>query len=316
MRDDFIDDAAIPDWEPSFQNSEAALHAVFVGPEDARKEIYTDDPRAIVAGEALRFGFNPEPDVAARLKDLYPELLRQGMPAEQRWQALKYVERWVISGKAIDAGAYIPFMLQDPHRGIVGRAAFSYASDGSLDNGDPMTRPKVMVGFLEHGVANNAGALFGSLLSIGDRRVCELIRPIRDTFSDDEVNEASLTTSPLLHAGTILFILDWLESLEGTGQDAAFGSLVSSLILRRRHMKTPRVATGLRPFPYASVSDDEAVAILRLIPVEHFTATIRGRMIALAESEPEPRLMPGALKAWGLGREDLWNEWSDIIEPN
>jgi hypothetical protein len=316
MRDDFIDDAAIADWEPGFEHSEAALSAVFVGPEDARKQAYGDDPRAILAGEALRFGFKPEPDVAAGLKELYPELLRHGMPAAQRWQALKCVERWVISGKAIDAGAYIAFMLEDPHRSIVARAAYSYASDGSLDSGDPMTRPKLMVGFLEHGVAKNAGAIFGALLSMGDRRVCDLIRPIRDTLSDDEVNEASLTTSAFLHAETIIFILDWLETLEGSDQDRVFGSLVSSLILRRRHMKTPRVATGLRPFPYASVSDDEAIAMLGLIPVEHFIARIRGRMIALAETEPEPRLMPGALKAWGLGREDLWNEWSDMVEPN
>jgi hypothetical protein len=305
----------VPAWQPRWLDDDSQSWAVVFGPEEERRTAYGDDPRAILAGECMRFGLCPVPDLAERLKELYADLLRAGMPIEHRWQVFLFLEDKVRRG-VIDAFAYFPFVFEDPDRRIVMPATCGYASDGFLLDGDPMSRPKNILNVLEHGVVKNAGAIFGALLTLGDPRLLKLLWPLKHTLSNEDLHQASKTPSGYLHAGTIHFILDWMEGLDGDGQDLAFGTLVTSLIVRRRTMQVPGVATGLRPFPFDSVSAKEAEAMLKYIPIEEFTASVAPRMIALAETEPEPRLMPAVLKVWGLGREDLWNEWSDKIDVN
>jgi len=314
MSDNF-DPRTVAEWRPHWVDDKASVDAIFLGTDDARQKAYGDDPRAILAGECLRFGLTSTYEFAVQLVELYARLLRAGMPVEHRWQAFAFLDDTVKRGLA-SVEVYVPFMLQDPHGAIVCNAVCEYVSDGSLLYDDPMGRPKVILELAHRGEARNAGAIFGALLSLGDPRLLQLLWPLKDTLSSDDLREACKVQTECLHAGTIHFILDWMEGLEADGQDLAFGTLVTSLIVRRRAAKSPRVATGLRPFPYDSVSSEEAKAMLKVIPIEEFTAGVGPRMIALAETEPEPRLMPAVLKVWGLGREDLWNEWSDKIDAN
>jgi hypothetical protein len=57
-----------------------------------------------------------------------------------------------------------------------------FASLGPLTENDPMSRVKDVVRMIESGMLENEGAAFGGLLHIGDRRVCQLLLPLRDSL--------------------------------------------------------------------------------------------------------------------------------------
>jgi hypothetical protein len=196
-------------------------------------------------------------------------------------------------------------MTEDPDRGIVSTAAFDYASSGSLIDNDPMTCPKEIVRFIEEGEAANTGAVFGGLLCLGDPRVNRLLWPIKDRLSLEDASEAAKCFYGLMSAATIEFVVDWLESLEGSDQDALFGDLVSNLVLHKRHMATPRVRTGLRPFPTDGVKDEEARDTEQWISFEEYRRRIAPRLLALEQAEPPPKTMSAVIQEWGIAERDL-----------
>jgi len=104
-------------------------------------------------------------------------------------------------------------------------------------------------------------------------------------LSFEEANEAAQCTSGFVSAATIDFVLRWLEGLEGATDDALFGSLVSHLVLQRRHMQSSLIATGLRPFPVTGVTPEEQRAMLKLIPLEEYVISIAPRLLALAQAD-------------------------------
>jgi hypothetical protein len=163
-----------------------------------------------------------------------------------------------------------------------------------------MSRVKDVIEVIVCQRADNVGAVFGALLHLGDPRVCALLVPLRDGLTDFEANEAVRCFTGAVHAATTEFLLDWLEGLEGDGQDRRFGIVASGLLLLRRGMQHPMAMTGERPFPLASVTPEEDRRMARYIPIAEYTQRIAPRLRALERREPEPKVMPQVLEVWGV----------------
>src|SRR4051794_3207450 len=102
---------------------------------------------------------------------------------------------------------------------------------------------------------DNEGAAFGALLHIGDKRLCYLLIPLRDSLDRDAMNIAVNCSTGFIHSATVDFYLDWLEGIEGVDQDGAFDIVASGLALLKMKRQTEQVATGYRPFPVQGATE-------------------------------------------------------------
>jgi len=117
--------------------------------------------------------------------------------------------------------ALVPFALGDVDAEIVHGATTAYLECSSAGRNDER-RAAIDDGieWIRRGLALNRGAVFSSLLGIGDSSIDERLAAQRLTLSVEEV----ATICRLLPAGpggtTVRFLCEWLELLEGSS-DAA-----------------------------------------------------------------------------------------------
>jgi hypothetical protein len=132
-------------------------------------------------------------------------------------------------------------------------------------------------------------------------------------MSVDEAAGLEACATGFMSAATIEFILDWMEALDGDGQDVLFGNLASNLVLQKRHAAVPFVMTGLRAFPVDSLSNGQAKAIGKWVPFEQYVRSIAPRLLALERTEPAPKTMSVVIHTWGIAERSL-SEF--MIEPH
>jgi len=290
-------------WEPLFFSDPERFVRSLGGQEGQDELARQREYRCIqdyLFGEIYRFGYFNDPAMITPLGQFYRMLLENGLDADKRFEVCHHIGGVLTHAKGLSLDALLPFICWDPDRAIVSTATIDYASVGSLVGNDPMGRPRELIHLIEQGDVQNPGAVFGGLLVLGDPRLCKLLWPLKDRLSPEGAKEAAQCTSGIVHAATIEFVIAWLEGLEGTGDDALFGDLVSHLVLQRRHMQVDQVMTGLRPFPVSSVSDEEFKAMGKWKSFEEYRKQVAPRLNALARSEPEPKVMPLVLEAWGI----------------
>jgi hypothetical protein len=295
-------------WTPlPFSDPERFLKRILLNQDDEARSREYADVRDHLFGETIRFGYFNGREMVASLRLMYDYFVDKGMPRELRWEVYRHVYGMAENTTMTSVHAFLPFLCRDPDRGIASTAACDYVSLAPLLGDDPMRSSKELIELIRVGEIRNPGAVFGALLVLGDPRLCKLLWPLKDQLSSEEVNEAAQCTSGFVAAATIDFVLRWMEGLEGTREDALFGSLASHLVLQRRHMQPPFVATGLRAFPVTSMTDAERMALAKCIPIEEYTASIAPRLLALERVEPEPKLMPMILREWGIPAPTLNN---------
>ena len=265
---------------------------------------WSGELKEMLAGLILKFGNTDDGETACKIGTLYQFCVEAGMPVEHRWQVFRFIQD-VVESMGVGADAYKYFIAEEPDRLIVANAVGLCATTGALIDNDPMTGPKYMVQVIQEGNSENVGAVFGGLLTIGDPRVCRLLWPIKDGLSPEEASEAAKCFSPLMSTATIEFILDWLESRDGTAEDTLFAGLATNLALQKRHMASPLVRTGLRPFPSGSVTDEEAREMAQWISFEEYRRRIAPRLLALEQAEPPPKTMSLVIHEWGIAVRDL-----------
>src|SRR5882762_11874394 len=108
-------------------------------------------------------------------------------PADRRKQIYRHVAMIVPQLGGWTVGAFTPFMLLDTDIGIVSTATIDYTSLGTLLHDDPMTRPRDVVAMINKGLPGNPAAVIGGLLALGDPRVCEMVRPLRQVLDAEQV---------------------------------------------------------------------------------------------------------------------------------
>jgi hypothetical protein len=253
----------------------------------------------MLLGEIMRFAALHDAATAAGVRELYDRFLKRGMSLDTRQEIYRHAAGF-RDRKDLSPAVCILFICEDPDSGICSTAVIDWVSAAGLTDGDPMSRVKDVIDMIVRRRAQNVGALFGGLLNLGDPRVCALLVPLRDRLTDFEANEAMRSFTGFIYAATTEFLLDWLEGLKGDKKDHRFGIVASGLSLLRTGMQRPEVMTGERPFPWDSVTPEEQRRMARYIPIEEYTERIAPRLRTLERREPEPKLMPQVLEAWGV----------------
>jgi hypothetical protein len=254
----------------------------------------------MLLGEMIRYGvLGGDRDVIFGLITLYGKFLSSAPNVAICRDVYRHVAA-LAEDRVIAAAAMLPFVFSDPDRGVCATAVIDYVSMGDLTDGDPMSRVKDIVAMIAHHDPENRGAAFGGLLWLGDQRVCDLLLPLRDGLTIEEVREVVGSCSGYLHASSIEFLLDWLEQLKGDERYGRFGALAGGLGYARKTMHEPLVGTGERPFPATSVTPDQARRIRRAISIAEYTERIAPRLRELERAETEPKVMPRIMEIWGV----------------
>jgi hypothetical protein len=249
--------------------------------------------------EVVRYGVLNKTEMIGPLANFYRGPVMQ-MSKDRRYSVYGHVAGFVEHTSIVSVSAFLPFIVEDDSLAIVARAVIDYVSLGLLTDNDPMSRVKDIIGMIERSSLKNEGAAFGALLHIGDKRVCDLLVPLRDSLDRDAMKNAVNCSTGFIHSATADFYLHWLEGMEGSDQDGAFGTVASGLGLLKKRSQIDQVYTGQRPFPTRGATPEEWKASQKPIPLAEYVQRISRRMYALERAEPPPRIMPHVLTEWGL----------------
>lgn len=305
-----------PEWKPKFlSDGKAWLDLILSDDAERRVKGHAWAPDLLL-GEIMRYAALNDPGMIKPLQDLYGMLLDGSMPLDLRQQIYRHAADLQQQATTFSANAYLPFIACEPARGISSSAVIDYVSMAPLTAGDPMSRVRDVTAMIERRFPANVGAAFGGLLYLGDDRVCRLLIPLRDELTREEIDEAVKCHTGFVSAATIDFLLDWLEGMDGDAQDGHFGSVASGLVLARRSMLVPKVATGRRPFPFASASQTKVEAMRAFIDIKDYTSRIAPRLRALERTEPEPKVMPAVMEVWGVDGAPPATSWLRRMLPS
>jgi hypothetical protein len=269
-------------------------------PRDRVYGLHTFDD--MMACEFLRYGIFNDFSTVPELTQLYDTVFMEA-PAERRQEIYGHVEMIVSALGGATVGSFTPFMNLDDDKAIVSTATIDYVSMGSLRDDDPMFRPKDVIEMVRNGVPRNPGAVAGGLLTLGDPRVCELVAPVARQLEPLQVRTMTQCFSGFTAKPTVEFYLDWLDELVGLREsegDGLIGELVAGLYRLADLRVVPFVFDGLRPFPAPKGQVAEYWPGVARINPDEFARAIAGRLYDLEERERAPKLIPHAIRAFGL----------------
>jgi hypothetical protein len=217
----------------------------------------------------------------------------------ETYSEVKYdIERGYTSINAL-----LPFILIDLDTSIVSNATADMAMLGPTVCEDELAWPRTIVSYLEQRMGENRGAIFGGLVSLGDRRVNALLDTVKWTFTDTDVITAARCWSGFPTLAAFEFWLSWLEELmaKGMGESALFGACASALplILDRTHVEY--VTDVERNFGYGYL--DNRTSAMRIIDrhsIGEVGVRFAARLYALEAQEQPPKLISHVLDRYGL----------------
>jgi hypothetical protein len=120
----------------------------------------------------------------------------------------------------------------------------------------------------------------------------------RDELEVGELHRVSFTRSGTLYAASISFWLDFLEELDGDEADSRFGAAASALYRAPTEAPDRKVIDIRRDFPLQYSA--RPIELLKAWTLEDYAAIIAPRLRAIEAREPEPKVMPKVLDAWGI----------------
>jgi hypothetical protein len=113
-----------------------------------------------------------------------------GMPEEGLYALYRHVAGFVENTSIVSTNACLPYIADEAPMKIVSTAVIDYLSLGPVVDDDPLGHFKVIIGMIEDATLENEGAAFGGLLHMGDKRVCDLLIPVRDGLDREAMNTA------------------------------------------------------------------------------------------------------------------------------
>src|SRR5262249_47450784 len=125
---------------------------------------------------------------------------------------------------------------------------------------------------------------------------------LRASLSKDEVHTVTKCFSGITTKAVVDFYLDWLDELVDRDDDDGqriFGHVVAGLRRVADARTVPFIRDGLRPFPVPQGEDVRWPDFKQIDPQE-FAASIASRLFDLERRETAPKIMPLAIRAFGL----------------
>jgi hypothetical protein len=139
------------------------------------------------------------------------------------------------------------------------------------------------------------------LLALGDPRVCRLLVPLRASLDEHQVATVTKCSSGLTAKCVVDFYLDWLDELidrrdyEGL---SIFGHVAAGLYRVADARSVPFIVDGQRPFPVPR--GDAEWPDRKQIDPQEFASSIASRILDLEGREAPPKVLPHAIRAFGL----------------
>lgn len=203
------------------------------------------------------------------------------------------------------------WLLTDPDAGVVSTAALTAAQVMPLTEEDPLTGPKLVLDIaLETADSDRQGAIVTGLVALGEADVLTLVDSAWETSNGDARSDVLLrmgSSSPTV-AG-IDFLVSRLERAAERGEQGPVGHVVASLV-RLRTAAVDATRGGVtgggvrnidRTFPsWSTAPGENAITVRQICSVDEIGERIGKRLQGLAAAETYPRLLPLALRAWGI----------------
>jgi hypothetical protein len=199
-----------------------------------------------------------------------------------------------------------PFMFLDPDPAVVATAALDAATLMPLENGDPLTGPRMVAQEAMARMPANetrAAALIAGLLLLGDARVLPLVTGCWQRLGQAGKDVLREQQSGWVFASQAELFLRWIES----ANEDDFGHPVGALgRLAEGMIRHPGVRDVERKFPAPfNLPDEEFFADppFRLIQEwtkEEFASLIEPRLRVAYMRENYDKVIPRVLRAWGL----------------
>ena len=241
------------------------------------------------------YGMTGHVDLIPKLQGVYG-LFQQRIPREQRLQNY-LATQYLVEGHQASLNALLPYLFQDSDPGIVSTVAIDYAVLHPLKNGDPLTGPKDLLGHIPAGNLHNSAAALGGLLLLGDQRVMELIRPLRNQLDWNQAETVTKCWNRFITAALVEFYVSWLEELTGEYDGPVFGLVAGALARLVNEAEEPVVRSIERVFPS---TPENAIRVLRSWSLKEYAAMLMTRLKAIAMWEKDPKVMPDVLRIWSL----------------
>lgn len=241
------------------------------------------------------YGMTSRTEFVPKLIALYG-LFLQRIPAPQRLQNYSATREQVMTGD-MGVNGLLPYLCADDDVGIVSTAALDYAVLHPLKGSDQLTGPKSLLKLIDKGTLSCPAAAIGGMVMLGDQRVMDLLKGIRNKLANPVVETVTHCKTGYLFTAIIEFYLTWLEELKGDYDEAVFGTVAAALCNLIRGASDPVVRSIERVFPS---TPDNAVRLLGSSPLQEYAKTVMPRLRAIANREKEPRVMPYVLEAWSL----------------
>ena len=233
------------------------------------------------------------------------------IPTETR-RELQRAIRQKIEANETSVNALLPFLFLEEDMTVVSTAALDFAMVPLPPEDDAIGWPRRLISDLEAGLGGNKGAIFGGLITLGDRRVNELLSDVKWLISDDEIGTAVKCCSGMPTVAAFEFWLEWAEELIGAGLEntGLFGQVSSGLLLLIKSMRTDTFAEITRNFGYLHLEDDTVQPLV--VHGEYSKAEIAARygnrMYAIEAAESPPKLASEVIRQLGLEPKALFEE--------
>lgn len=206
----------------------------------------------------------------------------------------------LVETTLVSVNALLPFLLIETDQGIVSTAAIDTAMYGCPERGDLLSWPRHLARQVVRREPANVGAVFGGLVSLGDRRINPVLEDVRDSLTLDDVGTATQCVTGFSSLAAFEFWLEWLETLPGNPEDALWGYLAGALYRLARPAVVPELIENHRNFGY--IWEDEVAPGWwgpQLTPKE-VGERYAPRLYELEEREASPKVMSTVLIAYGL----------------
>ena len=249
------------------------------------------------------YGYTNNLELIPLIRRLYI-YFRKRTETEERWNLYQDIVR-EVSNNNISVFAFLPFLYEENDKAIVSTAAIDYCAYRPLENDDPLTAVKEIIPrIIQQKNVECRYGLFGGLLCLGDRRVNNMLWQIKQRLLPDEVKSLVTIQTGILYTNTFEFYMHWLEELKEDSGNEIFGSVASGIVFALRQaqklQKTdePTVIDHERIFP--SPEDVNPSNLKKEYKFSEYRNLIAPRLLAITDKETGERVMPFALKAWGI----------------
>ena len=267
------------------------------------KQLNSENLLILLKSSIILYGVEVDAEDVPHISKLYKHILRSGISSDDRYHLENQI-RDVQEQHRLPPIVYLPFLVEDPDTVVAAEAVVDFVSTSPYLEDDP-TKLYALVeieALFDNESLSNPGAVFGSLLSMGEERFNPLLDKMRETLTPDQVSKATGADSQFAKHAQIQYWLRWANELvtaTSEREQKIFGDIASAI--SRAAWKCARhhgVQHIQRNFP--SIGNDNFFTVLDKWTFEEYSELIAPQLYALEAQEPAPKLFSSVLMCWGL----------------